>query len=255
MKTMVFKNLGNSSKKKLFLIPFLFTFANALCGFFSVIQSLDDEFTIAAFCIIAAACMDLCDGRLARIFNSVSVLGMELDSLCDAISFCFAPAILLYSWSLYQIGFAGVLVLGLYLCCGLFRLARFNVNHASQASSFNGMPTTLAAFLFANIIIYEQWIAASRFHSVLKPDRLAFFVCIIALLMVSSIRFPSAKAIKMRFATASILIIAIVISLWALSKGFPLFLLVTVVYIIVCFMIGIFKEISRLFTSAKNSRL
>ena len=108
--------------------------------------------------------MDLCDGRLARYFGSTSVLGMELDSLCDAISFCFAPAILLYSWSLYQLGIAGMVVLGLYLCSGLFRLARFNIISITQVTSFVGLPTTIAAFFFANVVMYEKWLASSCLH-------------------------------------------------------------------------------------------
>src|SRR5262245_15894422 len=115
MKFITFAKLQNSGKKNLFLIPFLFTFGNALCGFLSVIKTLDQEYTLAALFIVLAALMDLCDGRLARMFGSTSVLGMELDSLCDAISFCFAPAILLYSWSLYQLGIGGLIVLGIYL--------------------------------------------------------------------------------------------------------------------------------------------
>src|SRR5262245_44761503 len=108
MRLISFENMHPSSKKKLFIIPFLFTFGNALCGFMSVIKTLDEEFMLAAFFILLAALMDLCDGRLARWFGSTSVLGMELDSLCDAISFCFAPAILLYSWSLYHLDYAGM---------------------------------------------------------------------------------------------------------------------------------------------------
>lgn len=134
MKSIGFRDLQNSGKKKLFLIPFFFTFANALCGFMSVVKTLDEEYLIAALCIILAAGMDLCDGRLARMIGSTSVLGMELDSLCDAISFCFAPAILLYSWSLYQLGVAGLVVLSLYLCAGLFRLARFNISESMTLS-------------------------------------------------------------------------------------------------------------------------
>ena len=87
MKLISFKKLQHSGKKNLFIIPFLFTFGNALCGFMSVIKTLDEEYLLAALFILLAALMDLCDGRLARWFGSTSVLGMELDSLCDAISF------------------------------------------------------------------------------------------------------------------------------------------------------------------------
>lgn len=245
MKLFSFAKFHNSSKKNLFLIPFFFTFANAFCGFISVIKTLDEAYIIAALFILLAACMDLCDGRLARIFGSTSVLGMELDSLCDAISFCFAPAILIYSWSLYQLGFAGVIVLGLYLCTGLFRLARFNTYSIDQATSFVGLPTTMAAFFLANIVIYENWISHSAFKTILKADRIAFLVTIIALLMISTIKFPSSKYIKMRFATGSFLVLCATIGIWFLIKGYPLFLVIAILYIIVSFAINIFKEITR----------
>jgi CDP-diacylglycerol--serine O-phosphatidyltransferase len=245
MKLLSFEKIQHSGKKNLFIIPFLFTFSNALCGFMSVIKTLDDEFMLAAFFILLAALMDLCDGRLARWFGSTSVLGMELDSLCDAISFCFAPAILLYSWSLYQLNYAGMIVLGLFLCAGLFRLARFNVNSGIPTTSFIGLPTTFAAFFFANIIIYEKWLSSSVFASVLRPDRLAFLVTIIALLMISSIKFPSIKYLKLKVTTGLVIGLCALVGAYALVKGYPLFLAICVTYIIASFAIAIFKEITR----------
>lgn len=245
MKIISFAKIQKSGKKNLFLIPFLFTFGNALAGFMSVIKTLDENYLIAALCILLATCLDLCDGRLARIFGSTSVLGMELDSLCDAISFCFAPAILLYSWSLYQLGSAGLIVLGLYLCAGLFRLARFNTSSTEQASFFIGLPTTGAAFFFANLVMYENWLASSLFKNVLKADRIAVIVVIIALLMLSSIKFPSTKYLKMRLSTSWLLLVFGMIGIWSLIKGYPLLLALAALYIVVSFAVGIFKEITR----------
>jgi CDP-diacylglycerol---serine O-phosphatidyltransferase len=245
MKLISFEKMQHSSKKNLFLIPFFFTFGNALCGFMSVIKTLDEEYMLAAFFILLAALMDLCDGRLARWFRSTSVLGMELDSLCDAISFCFAPAILLYSWSLYQLSYAGMIVLGLFLCAGLFRLARFNANSGIPTTSFVGLPTTFAAFFFANIIIYEKWLATSVFASVLRPDRLAFLVTVIALLMISSIKFPSIKYVKLTMMTALVIGLCTAMGAYALIKGYPIFLAIAVTYIIASFALAIFKEITK----------
>lgn len=244
MKIISFTRLQNSSKKNLFVIPFFFTFANALCGFLSVIKTLDENFLVASLFIVLAACMDFCDGRLARMFGSTSVLGMELDSLCDAISFCFAPAILLYSWSLYQLGFAGMMVLGIYLCCGLFRLARFNTSSSSLLLYFIGLPTTIAAFFFANVVIGHEWLSGSVFKTLLKADRLAFIVTIVALLMISSIKFPSSKHIKLPKGAISIIAILLAPFLvFLLLNGYPLFLIAVTLYIILSFLISIFREI------------
>ncbi len=251
MKLISFKKIQNSGKKNLFIIPFLFTFGNALCGFLSVIKTLDEAFMTAAFLILLAALLDLCDGRLARWFGSTSVLGMELDSLCDAISFCFAPAILLYSWSLHQLGTFGMCVLGLFLCAGLFRLARFNANSGTPTTSFIGLPTTFAAFFFANIIIYEKWIAASVFAKVLKPEYIAFLVSVVALLMISSIKFPSIKHVKLRITTLLVLSLCAIMAGYAFIKGYPIFLAIAVTYIGASFAIAIFKEIIRSWLKSK----
>lgn len=250
MKLISFKKLQNSGKKNLFIIPFFFTFGNAFCGFLSVVNTLEEDYFTAALFILLAACMDLCDGRLARWFGSTSVLGMELDSLCDAISFCFAPAILLYSWSLYQLGTFGMIVLGLYLCAGLFRLARFNITSVNQTSYFTGLPTTIAAFFFANLVLYESWISHSSFAAMVRPERIAFIGAVIALLMISSVKFPSLKAVKMKISTGLLVIAATAFACWCLLKGYPLFLVISAGYIVVSFLISITREITRSWWSA-----
>jgi CDP-diacylglycerol--serine O-phosphatidyltransferase len=242
---MVFLKLQKPGKKSLFFIPFLFTFANALCGFMSVVKTLDEDYVTAALFILLAAFMDLCDGRLARMFGSTSVLGMELDSLCDAISFCFAPAILLYSWSLYQLNSAGLLVLGIYLCSGLFRLARFNSTAQENVTWFIGLPTTIAAFLFSNVVIYEQWIMNSKLAWALKAERLAFLVTIVSLLMICSIKFPSSKQLKLKVATSGVLILCCMIGAWSVIQGQPAFLILTIAYIVMSFVFSLAKEITR----------
>jgi CDP-diacylglycerol--serine O-phosphatidyltransferase len=179
---------------------------------------------------------------------------MELDSLCDAISFCFAPAILLYSWSLYQLGLAGMIVLGIYLCSGLFRLARFNITSIDHAHTFMGLPTTIAAFFFANVVIYENWLAASKFAWLVGPERIAFMVTIIALLMISSIKFPSIKAVKMHIATGGILFICALIAVWSIAKGYPIFLGLIAFYIIASFLLSMFREITRSWWKKKQTQ-
>jgi len=226
-------------------VPFIFTFANALFGFLSVIKTLDEHYTAAAWCIVLAAIMDMVDGSLARMLKSDSYVGRELDSLCDAVSFCFAPAILVYRWSLYQVPPYGLIVLGLFLCCGLFRLARFNVAHAHQTTHFTGLPTTMAAFFLAQVVIAEPWIAHSVLASALRPERMTFIVCLIAMLMISSIKFPSTKYLHMRVVTIGLMVIASGLCIIALMRGYPLLLVIATVYIVGGFLLGIVREIAR----------
>src|SRR5581483_7627158 len=112
-----------------------------------------------AYYIILAAFMDLIDGRLARALGSSSYFGMELDSLCDAISFCLAPSVLLYSWFPGPVVGWGTLSLVLYLCLGLSRLARFNLTAEKQQAAFIGLPTPIAAFFVSTLILSDTWIA------------------------------------------------------------------------------------------------
>ena len=211
-------------KESLIIFPFALTFANALCGFLAVIKALDGEYQTAALFIVLAAIMDLFDGRLARMLGSASYLGKELDSLCDAVSFCFAPAIILYGWSLYELPRASLIVLGLYLCAGLFRLARFNVLADAQRLSFIGLPTPLAALFLTSLVTSHEWLSQSIFAAVTRPKYAAFVVVIIALLMISSLSFPSGKYFKVRLALGGLIAVLGVLTLWALWQGYPILL-------------------------------
>ncbi|MCF7900493.1 CDP-diacylglycerol--serine O-phosphatidyltransferase, partial [Candidatus Babeliales bacterium] len=150
-------------------IPFVFTFANALFGFLSIIKTIEGNFVFAGLCIMAAALMDAFDGRLARYLGTEGQLGTELDSLCDAISFCLAPAVLMYSWYLHDFGHAGIFVIALvfYVCAGLLRLARFNITAADQSVFFLGLPTSIAAFFIVQIILYQELFIESSLHTLL----------------------------------------------------------------------------------------
>lgn len=179
-------------------IPHLFTFANASFGFLSVVNAMEGNYHVAAYCIFASFITDSIDGRLARAFGSASGFGMELDSLCDAVSFCFAPAILLYSCFWSEAHPVYFLVLAFYLCAGLARLARFNLSNGAQTVSFLGLATPVPALLLVHLVLYRTWFSTSFLRWLIGDTGLIFFVCFLALLMVSPIPFYSFKLIKRR---------------------------------------------------------
>lgn len=187
------RKLKDSGKKRLYIIPYVFTFANACLGLLAVLYAWDNLFCNASYCIVLAAIADALDGRLARALGSCSSLGKELDSLCDAISFCFAPAIVLYSVYLCKQGVIGIVAAGVYLCAGLFRLAKFNDTSAQQKNFFLGMSTPVAAIFFAMIIVWQPLLSASWVHVMYQPYCLLCLVLFFAYLMISSIKFPSFK--------------------------------------------------------------
>lgn len=219
--------------KTLQAIPFFFTFANAALGLLSIFRALDADYLTAAYCILLAAFMDSCDGRIARTLGIASTLGMELDSLCDAISFCLAPAVLLYSFSVHDFGILGICVLTLYLCAGLFRLARFNATQDESPNYFLGLPTPMAAFVVISLVIYNDWLSTSALHFLLNKYWLVTLVTTLALLMISSIVFPSFK--KPKRPSKSMYIKSIPLALMcglAVVQGYPLWGTLLMLYLV-----------------------
>ncbi len=239
------KCLQKSGKKKLTIIPFLMTFANACLGLLSILYAFDEQFIAAAYCIIVAAIFDGIDGKLARALGSTSSLGMELDSLCDAISFCLAPAIILYCWNLYVIEWVGLLAVGLYLCAGLFRLAKFNIINIEQKPFFIGLPTTVAASWVAALVIAFPWLEKSFWHFVIEPYRLVLIVGFIIFLMLSKVRFFSFKIRMLPLGTFIIIpIIISIAALYALVAHVPFCLTVVFSYIMSSLIYNLISPLS-----------
>jgi len=201
--------------RKIYIVPNIVTTANMFCGFYSVVLSMQGEFTSAAWTIMAAAIFDALDGRIARLAKATSQFGVEYDSLSDLISFGMAPAILIYRWTLEPYGRLGWLAGFLFLACAALRLARFNCNTASVPKGFfQGLPSPAAAGMMANLVIFGHatgWPVegaefVSRQHVALGID------LSIASLMVSTIRFPSFKELNWKSrATFGYLVVGVLI--------------------------------------------
>jgi CDP-diacylglycerol---serine O-phosphatidyltransferase len=250
MRMISLKMLRESGKRKLFVIPYFFTFGNAFFGFMAVIKTFEYEFISAAYCIGFAVLMDFLDGRLARALQSSSYLGMELDSLSDAISFCFAPVILLYSWYLNESGILGVFVLTAYLCAGLLRLAKFNVLSSQEGTKnfFVGLPTTMAAFFIALLVGNYRWIMGTHFRFLLHPIGILVTVTVLAFLMISSFKFPSFKRFKFsRGVIIAILLMAILFAALFFVIGLPLLFLGSLAYITSGIIFALYLLLVRIF--------
>lgn len=217
-------------------LPFLFTFANAFLGLVAIIQASEKNYTTAIYCLMAAAAMDMFDGRIARAFGAESRLGCELDSLADAISFCLAPCMVLYSWYPGNVGYTGLLALGLYLFAGIFRLAKFNIITANSENScstnFIGLPTPIAAFSILSLVLYSHWILSHSVRFMLYKRVPFIIITSIAILMVSSIPFPSFKKIQRLSIFKTLMLCSLFISLIiSLIKGYPLLFIGISLYI------------------------
>jgi len=239
-KVLYWENIKKCRKKTLMIIPFFFTFANAILGLMAVFKALDCEFITAAYCILLAGFMDTLDGRLARAFGSTSLLGMELDSLCDAISFCLAPVVLLYSWEIQDFGVPGFIALSVYLCSGLFRLAKFNVisnvkSDEPAAGCFFGLPTPVGAFFLTCLVLHHDWLETNAANFLLKKNVLLGLLICVSFLMISTIKFPAFKTNSSLKKNKGILFY-IQFLLFAISAGLclmrsPFMLLIPILYI------------------------
>jgi len=242
---MILKQFKLRYKNSLYLIPFFFTFANAMLGLLAVFKTLNSEFIAAAYCILLATFCDCLDGRLARKFNTTTMLGMELDSLCDAISFCVAPAVLLYSWEVQEFGNLGLIGLMIYLCAGLLRLARFNLISNSSDKFIVGLPTTVAAFFITCLVLSENSIPDKLANILLQKSVLLTVVFFIAFLMISKIHFPSFKQSNL------IMLPIVMFTLIGILGGYAFLLLIPSLYIFAGFSKGCYFGAKKLASSSR----
>lgn len=187
-------------KKGIRLLPTLLTMGNILCGVFSVIASFNRDWFQASLAIAIAFALDGLDGRLARMTESESEFGLELDALADLISFGMAPAILAYTNWLFFYERLGILLAFLYVCGCALRLARFNAHDVESdlKGYFNGFPTPAAAGVLVSFyfIEYKYFIIADYL-----PDRLhqatvfvvPLSILVLSYLMLSNLKYPNFK--------------------------------------------------------------
>jgi CDP-diacylglycerol--serine O-phosphatidyltransferase len=186
------QELRDRRRQGIFLFPSLLTTGNLFCGFFALLLSVEHRYVEAAVAIFVAMVMDLLDGRVARLMKATSQFGVEYDSLADVISFCVAPAFLLFSFALQPLGRAAWFGAFLFVVCGALRLARFNVQTGSvDRRFFVGLSTPAAAGVVASLVVLLQGQAPSPMVGVL----IAVTAYVLALLMVSTFRYWSFKEI------------------------------------------------------------
>ncbi|HTA79408.1 MAG TPA: phosphatidylcholine/phosphatidylserine synthase [Terracidiphilus sp.] len=210
-------------RRGMFLLPSLFTAGNIGAGYFSITQTIaaiganadaHTHLDWAAIAILFAIPFDALDGRIARMTNTASDFGKELDSLADVITFGVAPSLLAYIWGFYflpdslnpelhqHLVQAGGFISFLFLIGGASRLARFNISHDAQPRNpgrsdrkyFVGMPIPAAAcMLAATVHFFGAYPVEAWWVGVLW----LILVGLCGFLMVSTWRFWSGKEINL----------------------------------------------------------
>jgi len=236
-------------RKGLYLIPSAFTAANIGMGFFSVMASLRGfqilggatpdlaaaaaHFDSAAIAIGWALLFDMLDGRIARLTKTTTEIGIQLDSIADVVTFGIAPAVLAYVW-----GYGTTLTEGsdlhrlawflsfMFLMCGAFRLARFNVQASRprilaegtpkvDKKSFVGLPIPVAGGLIASLVHFSPmpltYFGAEKAR--LYSGLLMVLVGFLSLMMVSTLRFSSFKTVGTRSRSMRTIILALAVGM------------------------------------------
>ncbi|MBP9663836.1 MAG: CDP-alcohol phosphatidyltransferase family protein [Pyrinomonadaceae bacterium] len=214
-------------KKGLYVIPTLFTAANVAMGFFAVLWSIrgfqaigvnaglaTGYFNYAAVAIGLAILFDTMDGRVARATRTATEIGVQFDSLADVLTFGIAPTALIYSWAIAPTfaenspGYGlGIFVLFMFLMCGAFRLARFNLQASRphvliegapklDKKAFVGLPIPPAGGLLAAIVHFSPAPLTAKGEAAAQYYAYALLglIAALAILMVSTIRYSSMKA-------------------------------------------------------------
>ncbi len=180
------------------LLPNLISILALCAGLTAIRFAVSGNFGMAVLLIGTAAALDGLDGRLARMLNSESAIGAELDSLCDFVNFGVTPALVLYIWGLRaetSLGWIAVLV---YAVCAMLRLARFNVGNkvitgeAAEKTVFIGVPSPAGAMLALAPMYLFYMLDGSM---AIPPTLVALWMVGIGALMISKMRTPSLKRV------------------------------------------------------------
>ena len=214
-------------KRGVYLLPSVFTVANLFCGYGCIVFATQRDFDTAAILIGIAMVLDTLDGFVARLTKTSSAFGVQLDSLADVVSFGLAPAILAFTWGLWPLERLGWAAGFVYVTAAAMRLARFNIQTAAAVDKryFVGMPSPAAAAVIAATIYLfpdgprDRQAALAAISMVVVP----------ALLMVSTIRFRSVKAIDVGWHRSYLTLFLIAVAL-ALIASYPRLALVALAY-------------------------
>lgn len=138
-------------------LPSLFTTLNLFFGLLAIVFVIETHYEAAAWFIILAVLCDGMDGKLARLTQTESRFGFEMDSLCDLVSFGVAPVVLMYRWTFYDISLFGFIIIFLYLFAGVYRLARFNVvQEGDRSRGYIGLPIPVAAMTLSAFLLFQK---------------------------------------------------------------------------------------------------
>jgi CDP-diacylglycerol--serine O-phosphatidyltransferase len=209
-------------RKGIYILPNLFTLAALFGGFYAIVMAMNQRFDLAAAGIFVAMVLDSLDGRVARMTNTTSAFGEQMDSLSDMVSFGAAPALVAYEWALRPIGRWGWIAAFVYCACAALRLARFNVNTGVvDKRYFQGLPSPAAAALVAGFV----WLMNDMNFKGYEYAWAMFAVALYAgLTMVTNVPFYSFKDVQMKKSVPFFAIVLIALAIAVINIHPPIVL-------------------------------
>jgi CDP-diacylglycerol--serine O-phosphatidyltransferase len=225
------------------LVPNLITLLALCAGLTAIRLAFENRLEWALAAIVFAAALDGIDGRIARLIKGQSRFGAELDSLADFVNFGCAPGLIIYLWSLHELGNVGWIAAMVFAICGALRLARFNVmiddpNRPLWAGNFfTGVPAPAGAII-AMLPIYISLLGGPTAQPVIT----LLYTLAIAFLMVSQLPVFSGKRVGKRVEPEMVLpLFVVVVLFFALLIAYPWWVLSigTVAYL-ACLPLGWF---------------
>ena len=191
-----------SIRQVVVVMPSAFTLGNLFFGFWAIVSAFNGNFRWAGWFIVFAGILDMLDGRVARLSGTGTRFGAELDSLVDVISFGVAPALLMYFLDFSNAGRFAWILCYIYVVAVALRLARFNVLSAGKPASgwFTGLPSPAAGMTLAVYYPFSQtnWYRASLAYLDLQHEGLVVLMLLLAVLMVSNVKYPKFPPIGVR---------------------------------------------------------
>ncbi len=216
-------------RQGIYLLPNLFTTGALFAGFYAVIAAMRDDFASAPIAILAALVLDGLDGRIARLTNTQSKFGAEYDSLADMVSFGVAPALVMFSFALGDLGKFGWSAAFIYCACAALRLARFNTQIGKADKSYF---TGLASPSAATIVVSAVWVCSDLgWMGDDLPGEVGFLLALLTavmgFLMIANFPYYSFKSIDFHGRVPFVAMILVVLGFGLVTLDPPLILLMS----------------------------
>lgn len=215
-------------QKGIYLLPNLFTTGALFAGFYAIIAAMRGDYDAAPLAIFVAMLFDGLDGRIARLTHTSSKFGAEYDSLSDMVSFGVAPALVVFSWALGELGKFGWSMAFIYVGCAALRLARFNTHiDTADKNYFTGLASPAAAAIIASLVWVchdNGWTGAGLPYGLSMV--VGLLTAIVGFLMIANFPYYSFKGIDFRGRVPFVVIIAVVLVFSVVTVDPPRILLV-----------------------------